>query len=58
MLGNIKKNIRKGIDDEITARTTKINPDVSYKGIVFQKLTENDTFRKREEYHFINLLAQ
>ena len=58
MLVNLQKNIRKGLDDEIRAMTAKINPDVSYKGIVFHKTTENDTFRKREEYPFLNLFAQ
>ncbi len=47
MVNNVKKNIRKVIDDELEAMTTKIDPSAKYKGIVFQKITENDSFRKR-----------
>jgi hypothetical protein len=58
MLNNIKKSLRKSIDDELEKVTSLIDPEVKYKGIVFQKLAENDSFRKREEYPFINQLAQ
>ena len=58
MLNNVKKNIRKVVDDEFEKVTTSIDPDVKYKGIVFQKMTENDSYRKREEYPYINLMAQ
>lgn len=57
-LNNVKKNVRKCIDDELEKLTTTIDPQVKYKGIVFQKNAEYDSFKKREEYPFINLLAQ
>lgn len=57
-LNNVKKNVRKCIDEELEKLTTTIDSQVKYKGIVFQKNAEYDSFKKREEYPFINLLAQ
>jgi hypothetical protein len=47
MINNVKINIRKVIDDELEAMTSKIDPTTKYRGIVFQKTAENDGFRKR-----------
>lgn len=48
MLNNIKIKIRKSVDDELEKVTTTIDPEVKYKGIVFQKMTEHEGYRKRE----------
>jgi hypothetical protein len=59
MIANIKKGIRKSIDDELEKTTTQIDSGCKYKGVAFMKSTiSGESYRKREEYPYLNLLAQ
>lgn len=58
MLSNLKKNLRKSVEDELERTTSLLDSTVKFRGIIFQKNPQNDGFRKREEYPFINLLTQ
>jgi hypothetical protein len=47
------------MDVELEKTTATINRVVKYKGIAVQKTTnENECFRKREEYPYLNLISQ
>lgn len=46
------------MDDRIQMMTEKIGEKLKYKGVVFQKSPEHETFRKREGYPYMNQLAQ
>ncbi len=41
MLGEIKKSIRKGIDDQLEATLSRIDPKLKYKGVAFHKTPEH-----------------
>lgn len=40
ILGNIKKGIRKTIDDELERATSAVDQTVKYKGVAFHKMQE------------------
>jgi hypothetical protein len=59
LLSDIKKGFRKVMDEEVEKATKTIDGACKFKGITFQKITsENECFRKREEYPYLNLLTQ
>ena len=59
LLNNIKKGFRNLMDTELEKTTKNIDASVKYKGVTFQKQTaENECFRKREEYPYLNILSQ
>lgn len=59
LLSDIKKGFRKVMDEEVEKTTRNIDSSAKFKGITFQKITpENECFRKREEYPYLNLITQ
>jgi len=59
MLNNIKKGIRKSIDEELDKATKILDPTCKYSGVAFQKQpSEGESYRKREEYPYLNIIAQ
>jgi hypothetical protein len=58
-ISNIKKGIRKSIDEELEKTTSQIDPACKYKGVSFMKGSVNgENHRKREEYPYLNLVGQ
>lgn len=48
-ISNIKKGIRKTIDEELDKTTTQIDPGCKYKGVAFIKSSIiGENYRKRE----------
>lgn len=47
------------MDSELEKINKIIDSSVKYRGVTFQKITaDNECFRKREEYPYLNILAQ